>query len=175
MFAFLFRRGNPTNQWSRQAGVSLTVDLSKYAINSISVGADAEQFSFLGRSDSKSASPLKYHDLGLSLDLMEDGTVAEFRVVFADPNGQFAPFRGTILVNGSAINTGRLLKELGACYWIDKDEYEILHFFESPPYEIIVEQSLQKQIRSISVTNDGLMANPEQRRLYGVDKPWPPH
>ena len=47
MFDFLFRRGNPTNQWSRQAGVSLTVDLSKYAINSISVGPTLSSFHFL--------------------------------------------------------------------------------------------------------------------------------
>ena len=171
----LFRRRNPTNKWSRQANLSLTVDLSTYSLNSVPVGSRVEKFSFLGRSSSSSKSVLEFTDLGLSLDYEDDGTVSGFRVVWVDTENQFSEFKGTIRLNGSAIKTGNLLNELGECYWLDKDEYELLHFYEYPTHELQIEQSHEKQIRCMIVTKDFLMADPEQRQAYGVDKPWPPY
>ena len=175
MLDSLFRRGNPTNAWTREPGLRLTVDLAMPSINSIPVGSIVDKFSFLGRSNSKSKSPLDYIDLGISLDYEEDGTVSGFQVVLADPLNQFEAFSGTIKINESAVDSGTLIEELGDCYWLDRDENELIYFYEFPTHEIQIEQLPMGSVQRIIVTNDPLMADVEQRKSYGVDKPWPPN
>ncbi|MEO1527049.1 MAG: hypothetical protein AAFX06_16545 [Planctomycetota bacterium] len=110
----------------------------------------------------------------MSLDHDDAGTVPGFQVVLADPEGQFAGFKGTICVNGSAIETASLLDELGEYFWLDRGDDELIYFFEFRTHEIQIEQSQSRQIQRVIVTNDALMADPEQRLAYRVDKSWPP-
>lgn len=63
---------------------------------------------------------------------------------------------------------------MGEPYWIDRDEYEFIFFFEFPNHEIHVEQSLAGVNQRILVTRQPLMADAEQRKANGVDKAWPP-
>ena len=171
----LFRRGNPSNGWTRQQELTLTVDLLIPSINQVGVGSAADKFSFLGRSTDKSKTPLIFEDLGLTIDYEDDGTISGFHVVWADPYRPFSAFAGVIQLNNSTISRAALLNELGEPYWRDQDEDEILCFYEFPTHEITVEQALDETIRSIVVTTYPLMADAEQRTRYGVDKPWPPY
>ena len=68
-----------------------------------------------------------------------------------------------------------IVKELGDPYWRDEDEYGIVRFYEFATYEIQVVQTLKGDLERLIVTNDHLMGDAEQRRAYGVDKPWPPN
>jgi len=175
MLDMFFRRGNASNNWTRNPGLALAVDLSTQSINSIPIESAVDQFSFLGRSSSKSKSPLNFTDLGIGLDNEDDGTVSGFRIWFNDRDNIFSAYKGTIQLNGTAIEPSSIVNRLGEPYWRDEDEYEIIYFYEFATHEIQVEHSLQGAIQSVIVTNDALMADAEQRKAYGVTKAWPPN
>ena len=175
MLDALFRRGNPTNLWHRLDGLALSVDLLSPSINSIPIGSQVDTFSFLGRSTSKPKTPLDYLDLGISLDYEDDGTVSGFQVILNDANNEFSQFSGDIKLNGSAIKSAELLSGLGEPYWRDRDSEEIVSFYEYPTHEIQIEQTLKGECQRIIATKHALMARPDQRKAYGVDKPWPPN
>lgn len=174
MLDMFFRRGNVSNNWTRKPGLTLAMDLSTPSINSIPIESTVDQFSFLGRSTSKSTSPLDFADLGISLDNEDDGTVSGFHIWFNDRDNKFSPYNGTIQLTGTAIEPSSIVNRLGEPYWRDEDEYEILYFYEFATHEIQVEHSLEGTIQSVIVTNDALMADAEQRKAYGVTKAWPP-
>lgn len=174
MFDALFRRGNPTNTWSRDSGLTLTVDLSAPSLNSIGLGSAVNQFSFLGRSTSKSRTPLDYADLGISLDNENDGTISGFQIVLDERQNQFSRFPGVIQLQRSPIELSTLVDKLGEPYWRDEDEEEIIWFYEFPSHEVQIEQSLDGPYSNIVVTKDALMADAGQRKSYGVSKSWPP-
>ena len=175
MFDALFRRGNPTNNWSRDFGLTLDADLLDPSINSIRLGSVVDQFSFLGRSTSKSRTPLDYTDLGISLDYEDDETISCFQLILDKQQNQFSPFSGVILLKGSAIEPAALIKELGEPYWRDQDADDVTLFYEFPTHEIQIEHALDGTIADIVVTIDALMADAEKRKAYGVDKSWPPY
>ncbi|QDT15252.1 hypothetical protein [Alienimonas californiensis] len=173
MLDALFRRGNPTNRWSRSPGLALTVDLSPPTINGVPIGSPVEEFWFLGRTTSQGACPLDYADLGLSLVAEDDGTCSTFQVIFDDTESRFEPFSGTLTVNRSPVVPANLAERLGEPYWEDRDEEESILFYEFPGYEIQLERTLSGVPQRIVVTNQPLMADADQRASYGVDKPWP--
>lgn len=51
---------------------------------------------------------------------------------------------------------------------------EILLFFEFPDGEIQVELSREGSPRVLLATQEPLLADPEQRRAYGIEARWPP-
>lgn len=174
IFDALRRRGNPTNAWDRRADLSLTVELIPPSINQVPINARLEQLEFLGRSSSAFHSPLHFAELGLVIDSEPDGSFSGFSVVLEDPDREFSAFTGTLSVNGRATSAADLLLSFGDPYWVDRDEHEILTFFEYPAYEIQTEQSLDSVLQRIIVTSKPLLADPQCRQDYGVDKPWPP-
>lgn len=174
MFDALFRRGNPTNNWNRDFDLTLTVDLLVPSINSIRLGSAVDQLSFLGRSTSKSRTPLDYAELGVSLDIEDDGTFSCFHIVLEKRQNQFSLFSGVIQLNGAPIQPSALLDELGEPYWRDEDQDEITLFYEFPGHEIQIEHPLNGPPSDIVIATDAVMADAEQRKSYGVSKSWPP-
>ena len=175
MLDAIFRRGNVSNRWSRDLGLALVVDLLTPSLNSIGLGAAVDEFSFLGRSTSKFKTPLEFEDIGVSIDNEDDGTVSGFQIIFNDLESGFSSFPGTVLLNGTVVLPTAIVKELGDPYWRDEDEFEIVRFYEFATYEIQLVQTLKGDLERLIVTNDHLMGDAEQRRAYGVDKPWPPN
>jgi len=167
----LFRRGNPTNSWTRSTGLKLSTDLTKPSLNGITVGSQVDRLSFLGRSTSKPKTPLDFEDLGLSIDYEKDGSFSGFQLIFAKADAEYA---GEILVEGSPTELSELEANLGEPYWVDNDEDETIVFYEFPKHEIQIEKSLANEIERVIVTNRPVLAKAEQRAHYGVNKPWPP-
>ncbi|NNJ27523.1 hypothetical protein [Alienimonas chondri] len=174
MFDFLFRRGNASNRWSRPPGLELTVELSPPAINGTPLGSHVEDFSFLGRSSLGGPGWLEFGDLGVALDLEDDGTCSGFQVVFEDPDGRFQAFSGRLAVGRATVRPADLVDELGAPYWDDRDEDESVVYYEFSDYEIQLERTLEGENQRIIVTNQPAMADADHRRRCNVDKPWPP-
>ncbi len=179
MLDFLFRRGNPTNRWQRIADLSLAADLSFPALNGITLGSPLERISFLGRNDDTQFGTLCYYDLGLGVDRAPDGTFSGFTVVLADELNDFRPFRGKLLWHEGRIRTtdlrlDRLQNVFGEWYWLDADEDELTAFFEFPHYEMQLEMTLAGVVKRLILTSDPLLAQPEEREFYRIDKPWPP-
>lgn len=95
LFDFLFRRGNPTNGWSRAPGLSLTAALDVPALNGVPLGGRADRLSDLGRSDADNDG-LCCFDLGIALDLASDETLQGYSVVLLDEENRFQPYRGSL-------------------------------------------------------------------------------
>jgi hypothetical protein len=51
MFRFLFGPRNPTREWQRADGLSLTIDLNRASINDVLLGQPLNRLSFLGRDE----------------------------------------------------------------------------------------------------------------------------
>ncbi len=62
----------------------------------------------------------------------------------------------------------------GAPYWLDDDTDETLLFYEDGTVEVQFEFPGKEYLGFITILLDPIMADPEQRKGYGVTKPWPP-
>lgn len=179
MLDFIFRRGNPTNSWSRSPDLNLTAALDEPSLNGVTFGSRFDRLSGLGRNDDSQFGSLCYFDLGVGVDHAEDGTLAGYMIVLNDEDNQFQPYQGTVLWKHNPLDINRLTREdlprvLGDWYWMDEDDDEFIAFYEYSTYEMQIEIDLSGVIKRIILTNRPLLANPEQRKSYDVDKPWPP-
>ena len=184
MLEFIFGPKNPTLAWQRLAGLALTFDLSKPALNGVELGRAAENLSWLGRDEDRTAfraGELCYYSLGLCVECYEDVyTVTGFEIVFRDPEEQkYQSFAGTVLFHGRPVNLSALTEDkfvalFGQYFWRDVDEQESILFFEFADVEWQVEFDRASVLKRVTVTSLPLMADPEQRNAYGVTSAWPP-
>ena len=175
MFDFLFRRGNPTNQWHQPPGFMLQIDLARATINDVPLGSNLQSYSFLGRSSAANYEALQYHKMGLELEYEDDGTVSGFELVFNDFFKKYRDYSGQIQVNGSTVEVQNVIAQLGEPFWIDRDEEDTYTFFEYPGHEIEFEHEDEDGLQRIYVTMHPVMADPERRESSKVTKPWPPY
>jgi len=183
MFDFLRRRPHPTKHWVQDRNVRLLADLDRFELSGVALGDDIERLSFLGRSESRF---YDYPEQGLQLDV-DEGCLTGFSLALrrdvylgADFRGRVHAFAGSIRMKGRSRGPHELQGEsdfadvLGDPYWRDEDDEEILLFFEFPKREITVELTLKDVPQVLIVSTQPLMADAEQRALYGVTAPWPP-
>tara|TARA_R110002073_G_scaffold27840_2_gene89082 strand:+ start:18912 stop:19463 length:552 start_codon:yes stop_codon:yes gene_type:complete len=180
MLDFLFRRGNPTNDWRRSPDLILTATLDEPSLNGVTLGSRFEHLSSLGRNDGSQLGSLCYFDFGVRVAPGKDGTFQGFAIVLTDEDDEFQPYRGTLSWKRNPLDLHHLTRKtlpsvFGDWYWIDTDDNESIALYEFPGYEMQIELALSGAIKAIILTNDPLMADPEQRDAYNVDKPWPPH
>jgi hypothetical protein len=161
----------------------LIADLDRFELGGVGFGDPYSRLSFLGPSESPF---LDYHRKGLQVDVVDDRldgfTLALGANAFlgASSSRPVRPFVGSLRIGGRELRVEELRSEgdlvalWGTPYWRDEDEDEILLFFEFPDGEIQVELSREGRPRVLVATPDPLMADPEQRRAYGVETPWPP-
>ncbi|MDA9982852.1 hypothetical protein N9H39_08985 [Gammaproteobacteria bacterium] len=81
---------------------------------------------------------------GKDLELSTNTTIDDVRTIFGDP------------------------------YWLDDDTDETLLFYEDGKVEVQYEFPGKQKLNYITILLDQIMADPEQRKGYGVTKPWPP-
>ena len=178
MLDFIFRRGNPTNNWRRSAGLTLSVALDEPSINGIPLNSPLNRFSSLGRDDRSQSGFLSYFDLGVTLDY-EDGIVDGYSIVLDDEFGEFQPYRGTFSWKGKQLDiyqvtSDELAATFGQWYWMDTDDDESIAFYEYKGHEMQIELTLTGSIKRFNLITKPVMADPECRAGYKVDKPWPP-
>jgi hypothetical protein len=75
---------------------------------------------------------------------------------------------------GASATEGDVVKRFGAPYWRDEDDEETLLFYEDGRVELQFEFPNKSALLRITMMLSPILADPEQRRFYGVDKPWPP-
>lgn len=179
MFDFIFRRGNPTNGWKRSPDLTLTASLDEPALNGVILGSQFDRLSSLGRNDTSQFGTLCYLDLGIGVDRADDGTFPGYMLVFCDEDNDFQSYRGKLLWKGKLLDVTQLSRDelpnvFGDWYWLDTDETECIAFYEYPAHEMQIELTASGLVNRIIVTRNPLMADPDQRQSYNVDKPWPP-
>lgn len=178
MFDFLFRRGNPTNDWQRSAYLKLTASLDIPEFNGIPLGARFDRVSFLGRDDAGQFGSHCYYDLGVGVERTPDNAISAFWIVFrGEENDKFQPYQGELTWQGEPLaidelNQDNLPDVLGPWYWLDTDEDESIAFYEFPTYEIQIELTLAGEIKQFLIYQESMLADPKQREAYGITKPW---
>jgi hypothetical protein len=91
-----------------------------------------------------------------------------------------ARFPGRFKLDGRAIDLGLQTTEseiralLGEPWWRDEDEDEVILFYEDGRVERQFELTKSGTLTVITLMLSPLMADREQRKAYGVTKPWPP-
>lgn len=100
-------------------------------------------------------------------------------VVFLDEDKKFQPYRGELLwkqkqFSVSKLNRDQLQSVFGEWYWLDSDDDESIAFYEYPNYEMQIELTRSGAVKRFLLTKNSLMADPDTRRSYHVDKAWPP-
>jgi len=182
MLEFLFGPKNPTKDWRRDPDLRLTFDLERGTLNGVGLGDSLDRLSFLGPVEDRTglrSGEYRYFSLGLFVGCNE-GQIADYYIVQRDRFApQYRPFAGVCCYRGEHLDLGRLTEEffvenVGLPFWRDQDDDEILLFYEFPSREWQVEFALDGTLNVILVTGKPLMAEEEQRKAYGVDKPWPP-
>lgn len=179
MLDFIFRRGNPTNTWKRSPDLTLSAALDEPSLNGVGLGSRFNQLSSIGRSERTDFGYLCYFDLGIAVECGKDDELTGYMVVLNDEEGEFQAYGGTLNWNRRPLNPSQIHLEnlddvFGNRYWTDKDDHEFIAFYEYDGYEMQIELTLSGAIKRFTITNSPLLANPEQRESYGVDKPWPP-
>lgn len=176
-------RKSPTGEWREDRSVRLVIDLDRFELCGVGLGEPIERLSFLGPSESLD---FDYHRKGLRVDVTDgrlDGlTIALEPGAFLGTGSDEAvrAFAGGIRIaaverSGSQRWRERDFTEAwGQPYWRDEDEDEVLLFFEFPGREVQVELSPEGRARVLVLTPDPLLADPEQRASYRVDRAWPP-
>jgi hypothetical protein len=179
LFDFLLDWRNPTRKWSADPSVPIVLDLDRHRLSDIGIGDRYERFAFLGRGRWGGAT-IAYPERGIHLWTDANGLVSGFSLFFGHPDepreGQFS---GTVRFQGDKLNLdcGRSEHEIqdrfGEPYWRDLDDNEVILFYEFAACEWQIEFGTDGRLKCWIICGDPLMADNEQRRFYGVTKPWP--
>ena len=151
----------------------LTVDLSNYQIGGTPLGKapwEGDIFAAQLMKDGTLTSEPGGYELGLT-----DGTL-EYAFI------NLALFQGVFLIQdqvaplGQQTSPEKIVALFGEPYWIDRDDGEIILFYEYRKGEIELqfEFPAADTLGYITLTKSGVLSGPEQRASYGVTKPWPP-
>ena len=174
----VFAQPNPTRRWQFDPAVPLVLDLDQHTLGGIAVGQPLQRLSFLGKAFPR-GSCLAYPALGLAVS-EADGLIVELIVYFGHPSepdgGTFAGpirHRGELLEMSATADEPWLRTRLGEPYWRDDDGEEVILFYEHGPQEWQLELAGDGRLRCLVLCSP-LLADEEQRRAYGVTKPWPP-
>lgn len=84
MLDYIFRRGNPTNDWHRSPNLIVTAALDAPSLNGVALGSRFDRLSSIGRSDTSQSGTLCYFDLGIGVDHADDGAFCGYMVVLCE-------------------------------------------------------------------------------------------
>lgn len=111
----------------------------------------------------------------------EASSVDYILINWGDPGApELPPFEGRIQYQGRLHQFSRrttkeeVLTLLGPPYWIDEDADEFILFYEFGEIEWQVEFDERGRLKVLLIATPPLLADPGQRKSYGVTREWPP-
>jgi len=150
---------------------SLFVDLTRFRCNSLVLGEPAtpsggypEPFDSQGTV----ADPSWGLELGI-----ENGRVDYVFVTLAR-------FQGRLFADGRQLGITQdtspeaVVRLFGDPYWRDEDDDDVILFYEDGRFELQFEFPGKMKLGYITMMLSPILADPAQRKAYGVTKPWPP-
>ena len=156
--------------WSPDA---LDIDLAEFRVGSTPLGAPpspADQFSAaLIRED-------VYEPDGMGYAIgTRNGALDYVFVTLSEFQGRFL-IAGKLIELPGSTSPAQVVDRFGEPYWTDRDDGEPILFYEyqGGGMELQFEFPDGKQLGYITLMRDGVLSKPEQRKSYGVTKPWPP-
>ena len=179
LFGLLLRWWNPTAAWQPTPSTAHVVNLGKHQFCGVGLGDRFERLSFLGREE-RSGSHFAFPQHGIEVSHDSDGNVAELAFYFGHP-AEPTPgaFHGQFLLDGQAMplnyatSEAEIVELFGPPYWRGEDADEAILFYEFRECEWQVEFALSGGLKCFSISTS-ILADEQQRSLYGVTKPWPP-
>ncbi len=184
---WLSRRNDPTAAWVRDPELRLTLDFGGGSLRGVGLGDPIERLAFLGPTD-RGAGPeedLQYLSLGLSVGFTA-GSIDFYGIWWQDYLGAgYRRYAGCVLLGGRAVALGpttpehEILEAFGQPYWRDHDDSETILFYEVKDgrgrlTERQFELDERGALKALLVLADPILAEEASRRIYGIDRPWPP-
>lgn len=150
---------------------SLVVDLTRYRCGHSELGYPPSEADFFARSLNENEI---FEDATYGLEIgTRDGILDYIIIALEKFPGRFK-HRGKAIELTTNTTIDDAQKKFGEPFWPDDDIDEILLFYEDGRVEMQFEFPGKQNLGFITLLNDPLMADPEQREAYGVTKPWPP-
>jgi hypothetical protein len=136
------------------------IDLANFSIDGIAIG-DAIPASERNRS-------------GVEIEVDGEKLDSLF-VTLNEYQGEFLRSGETVSLSPNA-SPSEIEQLLGKPYWQDLSDGELIMFYEfrAGSIEIQFEFPDSKHLGYVTIANNGVLSDAEQRKSYGVDKPWPP-
>lgn len=156
-----------------QAPVAIVVDLKEFKMGATALGeptAPADPFH----------EPLKktevFQPAGQGVELGTKNGVLDYGFF------EIPAYKGSFSRSGEPIKIGKDTTEndirnmFGEPYWIDRSDGEVIMFYEykAGTIELQFEFSDGKVLSAITLSMNGVLSKADQRKAYGVTKPWPP-
>lgn len=172
---FLFgkkKHSNPTSQWIRDPSRQPTFDLKAQTLDGVSLGTSYMPLDYLGPGK-VSAEGLGFPDSQLVLGI-ENELLTDFTILFPTSKQTIS-----FTLGDSSVEPAQLASEegitalIGPPFFRDEDDDEILVFYEFGSTEWQIEFTIDGQTRRWLVVSPPLLADPDQRKAYGVNQPWP--
>jgi hypothetical protein len=168
LLSFLLGCGQP-----ERSTPIVSVDLSRFSIAGTEVGKPISADSPFAR---ELLADKIYAPQGKGLELGANGKSLEYAVVSLDE------FDGTFAVDGNPVSLDTTTTEpdvrqrFGDPYWVNREDGEVILFYEYQGGDIEVQYEFPDGVKLgyITISRAGVLSNAEQRKHYGVDKPWPP-
>lgn len=179
----LFYGSDPSRDWVADPLVPLEFDFSLHALCGVRIGNPFLSLTILGPAEDRKAAGkglLRYFSRGVEVEVGE-GRVRSIRLVWEDEFDEgFRPYPGACRFGAEPVPLSAATREeeivacFGPPFWRDEDEDEIILFYEFSHIEWEIEFRPGGTLKSILVLTPPLLAGEEQRKAYGVTKPWPP-
>ena len=170
---------NPLWLWREDPSIPLVLDLDAHQLCGVGIGDSLERLSFLGRGKLHSSLAV-FPDKGLAIGCSQELRIEEISVFVghqAEPAG--GAFSGTFRHHKSPCPLSRetterdLRQAFGEPYWRNQDDDETILFYEWRSCEWQVELAADGCLKCL-VIGVPILADPDQRAMYEVTKPWPP-
>lgn len=175
LFSFFNRRPAPDEAFAQQSAdpIELEIDLGWFQLDGVSLGEVPS--SILPDKVINSPSGV-FEPVGQGIEIGTEQGVFDYAFITV------ADFTGTLLRNGRPLTllpqmTERdILTIFGEPYWTDRSESETLLFYEylQGQVELQFEFPDGLGLSAVTLMRNGVLSEAEQRKFYGVTKPWPP-
>lgn len=157
----LFGPRNPSLEWPPYKGQPLVFDCDTSRLNGVAVGERPTEASFLGPDESgvkRRVTQLHYRSLGLAIMLhrqMIDASIFNFS---APHFGDYESFAGRFVSGGETIPLAtwteqEIIEHFGPPREIDRDDTEIILFYDRGEYEWNFELSLDSRLKCFLVVS----------------------
>jgi hypothetical protein len=156
-----------------QPPAAITVDLKEFKIASTALGSP------IAPADPFHAALQKaevFQPAGQGLEVVTKNELLDYGFF------EIGSFKGSFTRSGEPIKIGKdttekdIVEAFGEPYWIDRSDGEAILFYEYQrgTIELQFEFSDGKALSAITLSMNGVLSEADQRKAYGVTKPWPP-
>lgn len=169
----IFSKFSSRKDESATAAIPTEVDLGTFRIGDSQLGKAPMESDFF-TAGLESSDTFENESSGLEVGT-KDGVVDYVFLTLEKFAGTFR-FDGTPLEIGTETTEMDVREQFGEPYWVDRSDGETILFYEydAGAIELQFEFPEAEGLGFVTISRNGVLSEAEQRKSYGVDKPWPP-